>query len=187
MSPLMILAIVIALLLAIFAVMYNRLVSMRQRTQNAWSDVDVYLKRRADLIPQLVEAVKGYSHYEQSTLQNLVSARSQALAAGAAPPQRAIAEGAIALGLQHAIGLAEAYPDLKASDQFLSLQNELKDAERLIADARQYYNACVRDYNTLTESFPSAIAAGMFGMRQKDFFEPENPADREVPSASVQP
>jgi LemA protein len=153
---------------------------MRQLTRNAWSDVDVYLKRRAELVPNLVSAVKGYAQHEQATLEQTVQARNQALAAPSLAA-RADAEQQVASGVTRVMLLAESYPQLKASENFLELQRSLSETEKLIASARQYYNACVRDYNTLIEAFPSSIAAGAFGFKPAEFFELESASERDVP------
>jgi LemA protein len=163
-----------------FFAAYNRLVKMRQLTRNAWSDVDVYLKRRADLIPNLVTSVKGYAQHEQTTLEDTIRARDTALQA-ASIGARADAEQKVAGGVSRVLLLAENYPQLKASDNFLELQRALSDTEKMIASARQYYNACVRDYNILIEAFPTSIAAGMFGFKPAQFFEVDDLSEREAP------
>lgn len=164
---------------------YNSLVRMRQLTRNAWSDVDVYLKRRADLIPNLVAAVKGYAGHEQNTLEGVIDARNQAAALHSPTTDKQAAEGQLSTGIVRVFALAESYPDLKASDTFLSLQKELTETERLVASARQYYNACVRDYNTMLETFPSAIFATAGGFKAANFFEVETPLERDAPSAKI--
>ncbi len=179
-----VLLIVVALAVVWFIVLYNGIVQMRQFTRNAWADVDVYLKRRAELIPNLVAAVKGYTTHESSLLENLAASRAQALSAGGPTPVRVDAEGQVGANLGRVLLLSEKYPDLKASENFLNLQHELSDTETKIASARQYYNACVRDLNTKIESFPSSIAASVAGVKPEVFFEAEG-ADREVPSAST--
>ena len=184
MSPVMWVAAVLGLFEVFVAVQYNRLVGIRQLGKNAWSDVDVYLKRRADLIPNLVASVKGYSAYEQSTLERIVQARNTAASAPTVSG-RASVEGELSLGIAKIFALAEAYPDLKASNSFLQLQRDLGDCEKSIADARQYYNAVVRDNNTMIESFPSGVFAGLFGFRAMEFFEVETPAERVAPRAEV--
>lgn len=151
-------------------VQYNRLVYLRQLVRNAWSDVDVYLRRRADLIPNLTASVKAYAAHENKTFEELAAARARALGLQDAR-RRAAEESRIAAGLSRALMVAEAYPELKASQNFLALQQELIETERLIASARQYYNACVRDYNAKIESFPSNLVAPIAGCRQAEFFE----------------
>lgn len=177
--PLVLLLVVV---LGLLVWQYNRLVKMRQLTRNAWSDVDVYLKRRADLIPNLVAAVKGYAGHEQSTLERVLEARSRALASPTPTTARAQAEGSLGSGILQVFALAEGYPELKASETFHSLQDELSETERLIASARQYYNACVRDYNTMLETFPSGFFAALYGFRPMEFFEIETASEREAPS-----
>jgi LemA protein len=170
-----------ALLVALIA-QYNALVKLRQMLKNAWSDVDVYLKRRAELIPNLVTAVKAYASHEQTVLSALAEARSRAASLSGPTPVHAQAESEVAQSLVRVMAVAENYPDLKASGNFLDLQRELSDTERLIASARQYYNACVRDFNTKIESFPSSIVAGMMGLRHAEFFETESVEERVAPS-----
>lgn len=174
------LVILVALVVVAFFLAYNKLVGLRQLTRNAWSDVDVYLKRRAELIPNLVESVKGYAQHEQSTLEHTIEARNQAVAASSIP-SRADAERQVGSGMQKMMILAEAYPDLKANQSFLELQRSLSETEKLIASARQYYNACVRDYNTAVEAFPSSIPAGMFSFKAADFFQVDALSEREAP------
>lgn len=177
-------AIVLVVLLVLVVSQYNKLVGLRQLAKNAWSDVDVYLKRRADLIPNLIAAVKGYAGYEQSTLERVVQARSNAQTAPSLP-QRAAAESSLALGIGQVFAIAEAYPDLKANQSFLDLQKQLSDSEKGIADARQYYNAVVRDYNTMLQTFPSGVFASLFGFKPMEFFEVESLGEREVPKAAL--
>ncbi len=177
---------ILLLLVVVFFWSYNKLVGLRNLTRNAWSDVDVYLKRRAELIPNLVASVKGYAAHEQSTLENTIQARNQALSANSITG-RAEAEQQVSSGVGKVLMLAEAYPDLKASSNFLELQRSLSETEKLIASARQYYNACVRDYNTLIEAFPTSIAAGSFGFKPADFFEVDSATDRSVPSVAGLP
>ncbi len=184
MNALLVLVILIVVILVAFAVMYNKLISLRNLAKNAWADVDVYLKRRAQLIPNLVAAVKGYSAYEASTLEKVVAARTTAASAPSIP-QRADAEGNLSQGITKIFALAEAYPDLKANQSFLDLQKQLAEAEKSIADARQYYNAVVRDFNTAREAFPSNIVAGMMALKPLDFFEVETAAERQAPSAAM--
>jgi LemA protein len=180
-NALTILLIVLVLILIGIGVMYNKLVSLRNLARNAWSDVDVYLKKRAELIPNLVATVKGYSGYEASTLERVVAARSGA----ASLPEKAAVEGTLSQGITRIFALAEAYPDLKANQSYLDLQHQLAEAEKGIADARQYYNAVVRDYNTATESFPSNIAASVLGFKPMEFFEVDSQSEREAPKAAM--
>jgi LemA protein len=183
-NALYVLAAIIVLFLIVFGAMYNKLISLRNLGKNAWADVDVYLKRRAELVPNLVAAVKGYSAYEASTLERVVAARSSATAATSLP-QRADAEGNLSQGITKIFALAEAYPDLKANQSFLDLQRQLSDSEKSIADARQYYNAVVRDFNTAIQSFPSNMVAGMMALKPMDFFEVDTAAERNAPSAAM--
>jgi LemA protein len=178
------LAILLVVLLVVVIAQYNKLVGLRQLGKNAWSDVDVYLKRRADLIPNLLAAVKGYAGYEQSTLERVVQARSHAQSAPTLS-QRAVAESSLALGIGHVFAIAEAYPDLKANQSFLDLQRQLSESEKGIADARQYYNAVVRDYNTMLQAFPSGVFASIFGFKPMEFFEVESVSEREAPRAAL--
>jgi len=166
--------------LAIFilAGMYNSLVQLRVRTESSWSDIDVQLKRRHDLIPNLVETVKGYAAHEKGTFENIAKYRSMAMQA-TSPADRAQAEGQLSTALKSLFAVAENYPQLQASQEFTQLQGSLNSIEDNIQNARRYYNAVVRDYNTRVQSFPSNIVAGMFGFHARQFFEMETPADRE--------
>lgn len=184
MNAILVFTIIIVVVLVGFGAMYNKLVSLRNLGKNAWADVDVYLKRRSELVPNLVATVKGYAGYEASTLERVVAARSSAAAAPSLP-QRANAEGDLTSGITRIFALAEAYPDLKANQSYLDLQRQLAETEKSIADARQYYNAVVRDYNTAIEAFPSNIAAGMMALKPMEFFEVETSAEREAPKASL--
>lgn len=158
--------------------MYNSLVSLRQQTMNAWGQIDVQLKRRYDLIPNLVETVKGYMKHEQETLTKVIEARNMALRATTVK-EKGQAEAAVGAALTGIFGLAEAYPELRSNQNMLSLQEELKSTENKIAFARQYYNDIVTAYNTKTETFPSSIFAGMGGFKQKELFEIEVAGERE--------
>ncbi|MFZ4508282.1 MAG: LemA family protein [Fimbriimonas sp.] len=166
-------------------VLYNRLISMRRLMENAWADMDVFLKRRADLIPNLVAAVKGASDFEQSTLARLVEARQGISQASGATPERQQTEASITSGLSRVTMIAESYPDLKASANFLDLQRQLSETEKLIASSRQYYNACVRDYNVLIESFPSNLVASFAKLTPRDFFEIDTPSERSAPTVGL--
>jgi LemA protein len=171
---------------AFLVVQYNKLVQMRQLVRNAWSDVDVYLKRRADLLPNLVEAVRGYAAHEQDTFVRTIEARNSARSAGSLH-ERAEAEAQIGQGVGKALLIAEAYPDLKASQSFIELQRELGETEKLIARARQYYNACVRDLNTRIETFPSNLVANLGGFKPVEFFQVEEPGERAAPNVQGLP
>jgi LemA protein len=168
-----ILVVIVVLLIG----MYNSLVQLRVRADNAWSDIDVQLKRRHDLIPNLVETVKGYAAHEKGTFENIAKFRSQAMQA-ATPGDKAEAENQLSGALKSLFAVAENYPELKASEQFTQLQGSLSQTEDAIQNSRRYYNAVIRDLNTKIQSFPTNILAGMFGFQQKQFFEVA-PADRE--------
>lgn len=165
----------------LFFVQYNALVGLQQLTRNAWADVDVYLKRRAELIPNLVAAVKGYASHEQAVLTAVAEARTHALSIQGPTKQKSEAETGLSSALVRIVGLAESYPELKAGENFQSLQAELTQTEKLLAHARQYYNACVRDFNIKIESFPSNFVSGMMGLKPKDFFELDDVEEREAP------
>lgn len=171
---------VIVLLILLFVGIYNRLVRKRIRCEEAWSQIDVQLKRRHDLIPNLVETVKGYAAHEKETLERVIQARNAAVGAEGVQ-QQAEAENMLTGALRQLFALSESYPDLKANENFLRLQEELTGTENRIAFARQHYNSSVTIYNTATEMFPSSMVAGMFGFRKRDFFEIEDPAEREAP------
>ena len=175
-------AIVIILLVLglIIAGMYNSLVQLRVRADSAWSDIDVQLKRRHDLIPNLVETVKGYAAHEKGTFENVARYRSAAMAA-TSTEDRAQAEGALTQALRGLLAVAEAYPQLQASQQFQSLQNSLSEIENALQNARRYYNAVVRDLNTRIQSFPTNIIAGMFNFGEAQLFQIDNAAERNAP------
>ncbi|HEY7472811.1 MAG TPA: LemA family protein [Gemmatimonadota bacterium] len=164
---------------------FNRLVSLRNRLRSAWADVDALLKRRADLIPNLVAAVRGYAGHEQRTLDEVTSARAVALGAGDDRAARADAENALTRRIHGLIAIAEAYPELKASANFLRLQAELVETEDDIASARRYYNAVARDLNTRRETFPNLLVAGALGFRRAEFFELSDIDERAAPDAGI--
>ncbi len=172
-----ILVVVVALLVGL----YNNLVRSRNEVKNAWSQIDVQLKRRHDLIPNLVETVKGYAAHERGTLDAVVKARQQAMAAGGNVEEAAKAENALTQTLRSLFALAEAYPDLKANQNFLALQEELSSTENKIGFARQYYNDTAMRYKNRTEVFPSNIFANMFGFAPEPFFQVDTEAERQVP------
>ncbi len=149
---------------------YNKLVSGRNRTGEAWADIDVQLKRRYDLIPNLVETVKGYAGHERELLEKVTQARSQAMGAST-PAQHSQAENALSQTLKSLFAVAESYPDLKANQNFAKLQDELSDTENKIQAARRFYNGNVRDFNTSLQVFPTNLVAGWFGFTAQDFFE----------------
>lgn len=163
-------------------VVFNGLVRSRQMVRGAWSDVDVYLKRRADLIPNLVASVQAFAGHEQAVLTAVAEARAHALSVRGGTADRANAESRVGQAMARVIGLAEAYPELTSSENFRRLQQELSDTEKAIAHSRQYYNACVRDYNTKIESFPSNLVASAAGFKAADFFEIDDASQRLAPS-----
>src|SRR6201993_1112189 len=169
--------VVIVLLVLILAGMYNSLVQLKVRCDSAWSDIDIQLKRRHDLIPNLVETVKGYAAHEKSTFEDIAKYRSMAMQA-TGPADKAAAENQLTGALKSLFAVAENYPQLQASQEFTQLQGSLSQTEDAIQNSRRYYNAVVRDLNTKIQSFPTNILAGMFGFQQKQFFETEA-ADRE--------
>ncbi|MGA3127949.1 MAG: LemA family protein [Candidatus Korobacteraceae bacterium] len=181
MIPLLVFVAILVVLGLIVAGMYNGLVQLRVRADNSWSDIDVQLKRRHDLIPNLVETVKGYAAHEKGTFENVARYRSAAMAATSAP-DRAQAEGQLTQALRGLLAVAESYPDLKANTQFQALQQSLSDLEDALQNSRRYYNAVVRDLNTKIQSFPSNIIAGMFNFQQRQFFEIADPTERTVPT-----
>src|SRR5467141_847929 len=158
--------------------MYNSLVQLRVRSDSAWSDIDVQLKRRHDLIPNLVETVKGYAAHEKGTFENIAKFRSQAMQA-TTPEDKAAAENQLTGALKSLFAVAENYPELKASEQFTQLQGSLSETEDSIQNSRRYYNAVVRDLNTKIQSFPTNILANMFDFKQRQYFETTDAADRE--------
>lgn len=161
---------------------YNGLIKARQVKEEAWSGIDVQLKRRADLIPNLIETVKGYAAHEKGTLQEVVELRNKAQAVPAGDVAgRAVAEGMLSQALAKLFALAEAYPDLKANQNFSELQQSLEEIESEVQMARRYYNGAARDLNVKVESFPSNLVAGPFGFAKAAFFEITNEADRAVP------
>ena len=176
----LILAVIVAVAIAVIAI-YNGLVKLRVLASNAWSDIDVQLKRRHDLIPNLVETVKGYAGHERDTFESVTRARQQAVdLKGASPEQRAQAENMLTQTLRSLFAVAEAYPDLRASENFRDLQQTLDSLEDAIQNSRRYYNAVVRDYNTKIEVFPSNLVANGFRFERREFFEIAEP-ERETP------
>lgn len=175
---LIILIIVVVVIAGFLIAMYNGLVQLRVRADSSWSDIDVQLKRRHDLIPNIVETVKGYAAHEKTTFENIARYRSAAMQA-TTPAEAGVAEAQLTSALRGLFAVAENYPQLRASEQFTSLQAALQEVEGAIQNARRYYNAVVRDYNTKVQSFPTNILAGMFGFQQKQFFQLDTPAERE--------
>lgn len=184
MEPAWIIAIIVIaafVLLIVWGIgLYNQLVRKRIATDDAWATIDVQLKRRHDLIPNLVQTVKGYAAHEQQTLQQVVEARRQAVAA-TGPAEQAQAENLLTGMLRQLFALSEAYPDLKANQNFLQLQQELAETENRISQSRTAYNDTVRRYNTAVQQVPTNIIAGMFNFQPRDFFEIEDPAARQTP------
>ena len=162
---------------------YNRLIRLRVRTEDGWSSIDVQLKRRYDLIPNLVETVKGYAKHERETLEAVINARQAGIDAGNVVEQ-AQAENMITGALRKLFALSEAYPDLKASDNFARLQEELSSTENKIAFSRQHYNDTVSQYNSTLQTFPTNVVGNTFGFTRRDFFEMEDEAQREAPQVS---
>jgi LemA protein len=185
--PLIILIVIVVLVLLYGVLQYNGLIRVRNVVQESWRQIDVELKRRHDLIPNLVETVKGYAAHEQQTLQQVVAARAAAVAPGSSVAQQAQQENVLTQALGRLFAVAEAYPNLKANESFLALQNELTATEDRIAAGRRYYNANVRALNTKVETVPSNIVANMFHVTKADYFEVDDAATREAPSVSFQP
>jgi LemA protein len=179
MAALIFLGVIVAAVI-FFVGMYNSLVQLRNRAKNAWSQIDVQLKRRYDLIPNLVETAKGYMVHERETLTAITDARSRAMGAGTVH-DRGVAEGQLSGAISRFMLVVENYPDLKANQNFLALQEELTSTENKISFARQAYNDAVLFFNNKIEMFPSNVIAGMFNFRQQEFFEVEEPAQREAP------
>lgn len=174
-----IILIVVAIIVLYVISTYNGLVVLRNKVKDQWSQIEVQLKRRADLIPNLVETVKGYAAHEKDTLEAVVSARNKAVSA-TTPEAEMQANGELSQALGRLFALTEAYPDLKANTNFVDLQNQLKETEDKISYSRQFYNDTVLKYQNKKESFPSNIIAGMFGFKTFNFFEAEE-QDRKVP------
>jgi LemA protein len=177
--------IIVLIVLAGGIVIYNGLVRLRERVQASWADIDVQLKRRHDLIPNLVETVKGYATHEQSTLERVIQARNVAVSASG-PAQQGAAENALTGALRSLFALSEAYPQLRADRSFGQLQETLAQLEEHIQQARRYYNAVVRDYNTRTQQIPTSLVARSFGFQQEDFFEIDD-AEKAVPGVRFGP
>ncbi len=178
-------AIIFAVLVAIAVfgvILYNRLIRSRNRVSTAWSDIDVQLQRRHDLVPRLVTAVDQYAKYERATLEAVTELRAEAMKQ-ADVAARGEAEEKLSAGVGKLIALAENYPDLKANENFLNLQNELVETENYLQFARRYYNGAVRDFNTMIESVPSNIVAGLFKFSQRDFFQKSSDDVANVPLA----
>jgi LemA protein len=178
-------ALIVLLALAVLvALTYNSLARLRLLAGNAWADIDVQLKRRHDLIPSLVAAVRGHAGYEKGTLESVVQARNRAASAGG-PAAAGAAEGDLATSVRQIFALAEAYPDLKAAESFLSLQRSLTEIEDHIQASRRYYNAVVRDFNTKIAQFPSNLVAGALGFRPREFFGLSDAAEQAPPAVNL--
>jgi LemA protein len=180
MSPLGLAILAVAVAIVTIAILYNRLVRTRLHVREAWSAIDVQLQRRASLIPNLVETVKGYAAYERGTLKDVVNART-AVSAAAGPRAAAAANASLTSALQSFFAVAEAYPDLKANTRFAQLQKDLTDTENTIAYARNYYNGAVEIYNIAVQSFPGVLVASLFGFSRAEFFNAEDAARPVVP------
>src|SRR6195256_2869964 len=180
--PIVLVVIAVGLVLYLMTA-YNGLVRLKVQCDNAWSDIDVQLKRRYDLIPNIVETVKGYAAHEKGTLEAVVAARNQAMTAQG-PAAKGEAEGLLTGALRQVFALAEAYPQLRAVESFTQLQNTLNEIEDSVQNARRYYNAVVRDFNTMIEQFPSNIVAGMGHFKEREFFQVSAPSEREAPKVS---
>jgi len=181
MAALIILLVIAAGLVFVVVGIYNGLVRARNEVKNAWSSIDVQLKRRYDLIPNLVEAVKGYAGHERQTLEAVTKARQQAISFTGGVEERAKVENVLTQTLRSLFALAEAYPDLKANQNFLALQEEVSNTENKIGFSRQYYNDAVMRYKNRIEVFPSNIVAGVFNFQAEPFFETEAPGERVAP------
>jgi LemA protein len=185
MIPGIVVGVIVVILAIVLWVLYNGLVRLRNQVKNAWAQIDVQLKRRYDLVPNLVETVKGYMKHERETLEAVTKARNlaqQVSSAGAG--ERAKAEGELSSALSRLLAVVERYPDLKANQNFLALQEELTSTENKISFSRQYYNDSVLRYNNQTQMVPSNIVAGMFGFKADEFFEVTLAAEREAPKVS---
>lgn len=183
--PLLLVLILILLPLVWVIANYNRFTRLRQHIRESWSDIDVELKRRYELIPNLVETVKGYAAHERETLEKIAHLRSRAMAPHNGPAALAADESALLIGLKRLIVMAEAYPELKSDAHFLALQRELADTEDRIAAARRFYNGNVREMNQLCQSFPTNLLAQAFGFHTTDYFELDSAAERVAPRVSV--
>ncbi|MCD6288522.1 MAG: LemA family protein [Candidatus Hydrogenedentes bacterium] len=185
MEMLIVPGIVLLIALVWFIGTYNGLVRLRNHIRESWSGIDTELKRRYELIPNLVNTVKGYTQHEKDVLESVVEARTRAVASTGSPQTQAQDENALVGALQSLLAVVENYPDLKANENYLHLQEELVNTEDRIQAARRFYNANVRDYNNRTEVFPSNIVAGMFGFAPAEFFEIESACQRSVPNVAV--
>jgi len=176
--------IAVVAIIVYFIIIYNKFVSLNARIDASWSDIDVQLKRRYNLIPALVETVKSYSNYEKETLENVIKARQAGIDAGT-PKDQGVAENLLTGALGKIFALAEAYPDLKANESYAKLQNELANIEEAIQNARNYYNAVVRDFNAMTKSFPDLFVAQKFNFQEREYFEIDDPSHKEMPKLNL--
>ena len=179
----MTLLIALVVVLGVVVGLYNRFIRLKNGAASAWSDIDVQLKRRWELVPNLVETVKGYASHERATFEEVTRARGAAMSA-AAPADKAAAETTLTTSLRSLFAVAEQYPELRANQNFLSLQQELSGLEDALQNARRYYNAVVRDLNTAVETFPGNLVAGMFGIGKREYFELGSDAERAAPRVS---
>lgn len=184
MAPLIVLAVIILLPLVYVIATYNTLVALRNHIAEAWSNIDTELKRRYELIPNLVETVKGYAKHEREVMERVIELRNQCAADQGSVGHQAGNEKQLVVAVQRLMAVAEAYPDLKANENFLQLQHELINTEDRIQAARRFYNGNVRDMRNKCEAFPSSIIAGMFSFQPQDFFDVE-PAVRQAPTVSL--
>lgn len=180
-----ILLITVTVLMLLVIGIYNSLVRLKVRSENAWADIEVQLKRRHDLIPNLLETVKGYAGHEKQTLEDVITARNRAMSAST-PSSKAEAEGILVQSLKSLFALAEAYPQLRAVESFNQLQGSLSQIEEALQNARRYYNAVVRDLNTKIQEFPSNFIANFFSFKMREFFEIADAAERAVPKVSFE-
>jgi LemA protein len=180
-----ILLVILAVLVLLIIGMYNALVRLKVQSESAWADIDVQLKRRYDLIPNLIETVKGYAGHEKQTLEAVISARNRAMST-TTPAAKAEAEGVLAQSLKSLFALAEAYPQLRAVESFTQLQGALTQIEEAVQNARRYYNAVVRDLNTKIQEFPSNFVANFFNFKTREFFELADVVERTVPKVSFE-
>ncbi len=176
---------ILVLAAGFFVVIFNRLVRLRFLLRDAWSDIDVQLKKRHDLITSIVDAVKGYKEYEQKVLVDVTALRSKAISVTSDIKEKSKAENEFSSGLKNLFAVAEAYPDLKANKSFLDLQKTLVEIEDNLQMARRYYNGTVRNFNTAVETFPSNLIAGMFNFKSVEFFEIEYATQRQVPDVKM--
>ena len=182
---LVILAGVLLLPLIYLIASYNRLVTLRTHLRESWSDIDVEMQRRYELVPNLVETVRGYAAHERSVLEEVTQLRNQAVQSTGSATMQAVDESALEIGVQRLLAVAESYPDLKADTHFLALQRELSLTEDRIAAARRFFNGNVRDLNEMCQSFPSGIIASMFGFQGADYFEVSSEAAYQAPRVDV--